>query len=96
MAGMERSAAGLRSTKEGPSKQQRCASRSGLRSRSVSPALSQQRRQYDLFAINLETEEVITHVEAIKAFVEGIPVALREKRGVYSVEFTVAEREAFS
>jgi hypothetical protein len=61
----------------------------------VSPALCQQRRQYDPFSINLGTEEVIMHVEAIKAFVEGIPAALREKRGVYSVEFTVAEREAF-
>ncbi len=34
-------------------------------------------------------------VDAIKAFVEGIPAILREKRGVYSVEFTVAERKAF-
>ena len=34
-------------------------------------------------------------VDEIKRFVEGIPAALREKRGVYSVKFTVAERKAF-
>jgi hypothetical protein len=34
-------------------------------------------------------------VDAIKAFVEQIPTNLGEKRGVYSVEFTVAERKAF-
>ncbi|MFC2099773.1 hypothetical protein ACFLSF_02965 [Candidatus Bipolaricaulota bacterium] len=34
-------------------------------------------------------------VDEVKRFVEGIPAALREKRGVYSVEFTVAERKAF-
>ncbi len=34
-------------------------------------------------------------VDGIKAFVEGIPATLKEKRGVYSVEFTVAERKAF-
>lgn len=34
-------------------------------------------------------------VDEIKRFVEGIPAALKEKRGVYSVEFTVAERKAF-
>jgi hypothetical protein len=35
------------------------------------------------------------HVDAIKAFVEQIPATLGEKRGVYSVEFAVAERKAF-
>lgn len=34
-------------------------------------------------------------VDAIKAFVEGIPATLKEKKGVYSVEFTVAERKSF-
>ena len=34
-------------------------------------------------------------VDAIKTFVEEIPATLGEKRGVYSVEFTVAERKAF-
>jgi hypothetical protein len=33
--------------------------------------------------------------EAIRAFVNQIPATLTEKRGVYSVEFTVAERKAF-
>ncbi len=34
-------------------------------------------------------------VDAIKAFVEQIPGTLKEKRRVYSVEFTVAERKTF-
>ena len=34
-------------------------------------------------------------VDSIKAFVEGIPATLKEKRGSYSVEVTVAERKAF-
>ena len=34
-------------------------------------------------------------VDEIKKFVEGIPATLKEKRGVYSVEFTVAERKVF-
>lgn len=34
-------------------------------------------------------------VDEIKKFVEGIPATLKEKRGVYSVEFTVAERRVF-
>jgi hypothetical protein len=34
-------------------------------------------------------------VDEIARFVEGIPATLREKRGVYAVEFTVAERKAF-
>jgi len=33
--------------------------------------------------------------DAIAKFVEGIPGTLQEKRGIYSVEFTVAERKAF-
>ncbi len=33
--------------------------------------------------------------DEIARFVEGIPGTLKEKRGVYSVEFTVAERKAF-
>ena len=33
--------------------------------------------------------------DEIAKFVEGIPATLKEKRGVYSVEFTVAERKAF-
>jgi hypothetical protein len=33
--------------------------------------------------------------DAIVKFVEGIPATLQEKRGIYSVEFTVAERKAF-
>jgi hypothetical protein len=34
-------------------------------------------------------------VDEIRELVEGIPATLKEKRGVYSVEFTVAEREVF-
>ena len=34
-------------------------------------------------------------VNEIKKFVEGIPATLKEKRGVHSVEFVVAERKAF-
>jgi len=34
-------------------------------------------------------------VDEIKKFVEAIPATLREKRGVYSVQCTVAERKAF-
>ena len=34
-------------------------------------------------------------VDEIKKFVEGIPATLKEKRGVYSVGFTVAERKVF-
>jgi hypothetical protein len=34
-------------------------------------------------------------VDEIKKFVKGIPATLKEKRGVYSVEFTVAERRVF-
>lgn len=34
-------------------------------------------------------------VDAIKTFVEGIPATLKEKKGAYSVEFTVAERKVF-
>jgi hypothetical protein len=34
-------------------------------------------------------------IEAIATFVAGIPASLKEKRGIYSVEFTVAERKAF-
>lgn len=33
--------------------------------------------------------------DAIREFVERIPATLKEKRGVHSVEFTVAERKAF-
>ena len=34
-------------------------------------------------------------IDEIKKFVEGIPATLKEKKGVYSVEFTVAERRVF-
>ncbi len=34
-------------------------------------------------------------IDAIEAFVEGIPATLKEKRGVHFVEFVVAERKAF-
>lgn len=34
-------------------------------------------------------------VDAIQAFAQGIPAVLKEKRGVYSLEFTVAERGSF-
>ncbi|MFC2106136.1 hypothetical protein ACFLS0_05250 [Candidatus Bipolaricaulota bacterium] len=34
-------------------------------------------------------------VNEIKKFVEGIPATLKDKRGVHSVEFTVAERKVF-
>ena len=34
-------------------------------------------------------------VDEIKEFVEEIPATLKEKRGVYSVKFTVAERRVF-
>ena len=34
-------------------------------------------------------------VDEIKKFVEGIPATLKEKRGVHSVVFTVAERKVF-
>ena len=34
-------------------------------------------------------------VDEIKEFVEGIPATLKEKRKVYSVKFTVAERRVF-
>ena len=34
-------------------------------------------------------------VDEIARFVEGIPATLKEKKGLYSVEFTVAERKAF-
>jgi hypothetical protein len=40
-------------------------------------------------------EGAIMLVDAIKAFAEGIPAVLEEKRGVYSLEFTVAERGSF-
>ena len=33
--------------------------------------------------------------DAIREFVERIPATLKEKRGVYSVEFAVAERKTF-
>ncbi|MDD5646525.1 MAG: hypothetical protein PHW86_05090, partial [Candidatus Bipolaricaulis sp.] len=34
-------------------------------------------------------------IDEIVKFVEGIPADLKEKRGTYSIEFTVAERKAF-
>ena len=34
-------------------------------------------------------------VDEIERFLERIPATLKEKRGVYSVEFTVAERKTF-
>ena len=34
-------------------------------------------------------------IEEIKKFVAGIPATLKEKRGVYSIKFTVAERRVF-
>jgi hypothetical protein len=34
-------------------------------------------------------------LDEVRKFVEGIPATLREKRGVYSVELTVAERKVF-
>lgn len=34
-------------------------------------------------------------IEDIRAFAEGIPAPLTEKRGVYSLEFVVAERKTF-
>ena len=34
-------------------------------------------------------------IDEIKKYVEGIPAILKEKRGVYSVEFTVAEGKVF-
>lgn len=34
-------------------------------------------------------------VDDIRSFAEGIPAPLTEKRGIYSVEFVVAERRAF-
>lgn len=34
-------------------------------------------------------------IDEIKKFVEGIPATLKEKRGVHSLEFTVAERKVF-
>ncbi len=34
-------------------------------------------------------------VDEIRRFLAGIPATLSEKRGLYSVEFTVAERKAF-
>ena len=34
-------------------------------------------------------------VDEIEKFVERIPATLKEKRGVYSVEFTVVERRVF-
>ena len=34
-------------------------------------------------------------IDEIEKFVTGIPASLKEKRGVYSVEFTVAERKVF-
>jgi len=34
-------------------------------------------------------------INEIKKFVEDIPATLKEKRGVHSVEFTVAERKVF-
>jgi hypothetical protein len=40
-------------------------------------------------------EDTTMLVDQIKTFVEGIPATLREKRGVCSVEFTVAERKVF-
>ncbi len=33
-------------------------------------------------------------VDEIARFVEGIPADLKEKKGIYSIEFTVAERKA--
>jgi hypothetical protein len=40
-------------------------------------------------------EDAMMLVDEIRKFVEGIPATLKEKRGVYSVEFTVAERKVF-
>jgi len=34
-------------------------------------------------------------IDTIKTFVEAIPSTMKEKRGVHSLEFTVAERKAF-
>jgi hypothetical protein len=34
-------------------------------------------------------------VDEIREFVGGIPATLKEKRGIYSVEFTLAERRVF-
>ena len=34
-------------------------------------------------------------VDEIARFVEGIPATFKERKGLYSVEFTVAERKAF-
>lgn len=35
------------------------------------------------------------HVDEIAKFAEGIPATLKEKKRLYSIEFTVAERKAF-
>jgi hypothetical protein len=51
--------------------------------------------RYDLGAINDGTEDATMRVDKIKEFLERIPATLKEKRGVYSVEFTVAERGTF-
>ena len=34
-------------------------------------------------------------IDEIKTFIEGIPATLKEKRGVHSLGFTVAERKVF-
>jgi hypothetical protein len=53
------------------------------------------KRRYDLRAVSDGVEDATMRVEAIEEFVERIPATLKEKRGVYSVEFTVAERGTF-
>ena len=51
--------------------------------------------RYHPLAVNGGKEDATMRVDEIEKFVERIPASLKEKRGVYSVEFTVAERRVF-
>jgi hypothetical protein len=51
--------------------------------------------RYHPQAVNAGKEDATMRVDEIEKFVERIPASLKEKRGVYSVEFTVAERRVF-
>jgi hypothetical protein len=62
---------------------------------SVKPTFREESERGIIFGRPLGGEGTAMLSDEIAKFVEGIPATLQEKRGVYSVEFTIAERKAF-
>jgi hypothetical protein len=61
----------------------------------VKPTFREESERGIIFGRPLGGEGTAMLSDEIAKFVEGIPATLQEKRGVYSVEFAVAERKAF-